>query len=139
MVRFGEGVWGGLDCVWTNHDRWVKSYEIKVHWYNCEPMRIDLDELEIKNNTELSRFEAEVNEFTAVIEYQLIGNKIIFIHTEVPDEISGYGIGGKMAKFALDSARDTGLMVVPQCPFVAGYIRRHPEYRDLVFNSSWEV
>ena len=102
-------------------------------------MRIDLDALEVKNNAELSRFEAQVSSFTAVIDYQLVDNKIIFLHTGVPDEISGHGIGGKMAKTALDFARDAGLEVVPQCPFVAGFISRHPVYADLVVNSGQEV
>ena len=102
-------------------------------------MRIDLETLEVKNNAELSRFEAQVSDFTAVIDYQLVGNKIIFLHTGVPDEIAGHGIGGQMAKTALDFARDSGLKVVPQCPFVAGYISRHPVYLDLVVNSGWEA
>jgi predicted GNAT family acetyltransferase len=102
-------------------------------------MRIDLETLEVKNNAELSRFEAQVSDFTAVIDYQLVGNKIIFLHTGVPDEIAGHGIGGKMAKTALGFARDSGLKVVPQCPFVAGYISRHPVYLDLVVNSGWEA
>ena len=101
-------------------------------------MRIDLETLEVKNNAELSRFEAQVSDFTAVIDYRLVGNKIIFFHTGVPDEITGHGIGGKIAKTALDFARDLGLKVVPQCPFVAGFISRHPVYLDLVVNSGWE-
>lgn len=102
-------------------------------------MRVDLDDLEVKNNADLSRFEAKVRGFIAVIEYRLIDDKIIFLHTGVPEEISGLGIGGKMAKIALDFAREEGLKVIPHCPFVAAYIRRHPIYSDLVVNSGREA
>lgn len=101
-------------------------------------MEIDLDRLEVRNNPERNRFEAKIDEFTAIIKYQLTGDKIIFLHTRVPDEISGHGIGSKMAEAALNNARDAGLKVIPRCPFVADYISRHPEYGDLVVRSGWE-
>lgn len=95
---------------------------------------IDLDALEIVNNVDLSRFETQVGQFTAVIEYRIGEDNIIFTHTGVPDEISGHGIGSKLAETALNYARDAGLGVIPQCPFVAGFISRHKEYWDLVIN-----
>ena len=59
-------------------------------------------------------------------------DRIVFTHTLVPHAIEGKGVGSKLIRAALDSARDQGLKVVPQCPFVAVYIDRHPEYRDLI-------
>jgi len=50
----------------------------------------------------------------------------------VPRELEGRGLAGKMAKVALEDARARRLLVIPRCPFVAGYMRRHPEYLDLV-------
>ena len=50
----------------------------------------------------------------------------------MPEEISGHGIAGKMAQTALEYARAERLEVVPLCPYVAAYIKRHPEYKDLV-------
>jgi predicted GNAT family acetyltransferase len=97
-------------------------------------VKIDLETLEVKNNVQSNRFEAKTGGFTAVIEYQLADDVIIFIHTGVPEEISGHGIGSKMTKTALDYARDAGLKVIPQCPFVADFISHHPEYWDLVVN-----
>jgi hypothetical protein len=54
------------------------------------------------------------------------------VHTEVPAELEGHGIGGRLAKAGLEFARQENLKVVPSCPFVAAYIRRHPEYLELV-------
>lgn len=54
------------------------------------------------------------------------------IHTEVPEALEGRGIAGRIVRFALDDVRARGLKAVPRCPYVAGYISRHPEYQDLV-------
>ena len=54
------------------------------------------------------------------------------MHTEVPKELNGRGIGSALARGLLDIARTQGLTVKPLCPFVAGYIAKHPEYADLV-------
>jgi uncharacterized protein len=69
---------------------------------------------------------------TAVAAYQLEGDTIVFTHTRVPPAIEGQGVGSRLIRGALDAARDEGLKVVPQCPFVAAYIDKHPEYRDLL-------
>lgn len=53
-------------------------------------------------------------------------------HTEVPKSLAGGGIGSALVKGALDHARSIGVNVIPRCPFVAAYIRRHPEEIDLV-------
>jgi hypothetical protein len=57
---------------------------------------------------------------------------IVFTHTEVEDGYEGKGIGSRLARFALDDARARGLGVVPLCPFIKGWIERHPDYADLV-------
>jgi predicted GNAT family acetyltransferase len=56
----------------------------------------------------------------------------VFTHTEIDDRFGGQGVGGRLARAALDDVRERGLGVVPQCPFIRGYIDRHPEYADLV-------
>jgi predicted GNAT family acetyltransferase len=55
-----------------------------------------------------------------------------FVHTEVPESLSGGGVGSALVKAALDHARSVGVNVIPRCPFVAAYIRRHTEEQDLV-------
>jgi uncharacterized protein len=86
----------------------------------------------IRNNAEAQRFEAHVGNDTAVAEYRLKNNIIIFTHTEVPRAMEGQGVAGQLIKAALDESRAQQYRVVPLCPFVAAYIRRHPNYRDLV-------
>lgn len=89
----------------------------------------------VHDNSQRHRYELEVNGLMAQIQYRLHGNTITFIHTEVPNELEGRGVASHMAQVALDDARARGLKVVAQCPFVASYIRRHPEYQDLLAES----
>jgi hypothetical protein len=56
---------------------------------------------------------------------------ISFIHTEVPKALAGKGIGSRLARHVLEAARAEGLKVVPVCPFIAAWMKRHPEYDDL--------
>lgn len=93
---------------------------------------IDVNALELVNNTELNRFEIGVSDATAILEYRTYGQRIYFTHTEVPTIFEGKGIGSKLVKGALDYAVANGLKIVPQCPFVATYIKRHPEYAEHV-------
>ena len=86
----------------------------------------------VRDNTAAHRYEAQVQGRVAFIAYRRSGDQIIFLHTEVPAELEGQGIAGRMAQVALDDARAQALAVIPRCPFVAGYIRRHSEYLDLV-------
>jgi predicted GNAT family acetyltransferase len=86
----------------------------------------------VRDNPGAERYEAEVDGGLAVAAYRLGGDTIVFTHTEVPEELEGQGIAGQVVRFALDDARARGLRVEPRCPYVAEYIRRHPEYQDLV-------
>jgi predicted GNAT family acetyltransferase len=86
----------------------------------------------VRDNRAEQEFELDVDGHRAVAAYQREGGTIVFTHTHVPRAIEGRGVGSKLIRAALDAARDEGLAVVPQCPFVAAYIERHPEYRDLL-------
>ena len=90
------------------------------------------DDAPVRDNPKHRRYEVVLGDRLGLIAYRLAGDTITFTHTEVPEELAGRGIAGRMARFALDGARARGLRVVPLCPFVAAYIRRHPEYQDLV-------
>jgi uncharacterized protein len=87
---------------------------------------------QVRDNKAEQEYELDVRGHRAVAAYQREGDRIVFTHTLVPPAIEGKGVGSKLIRAALDSARDQGLKVVPQCPFVAAYIERHPEYRDLL-------
>jgi uncharacterized protein len=94
-------------------------------------MSSDLNNIVVNNNSRAKRYEVVVDGALAMIEYGLVDQSIVFTHTEVPKALEGQGIAQKMAQTALE-ARAQQRMVVPLCPFVAAYIRRHPEYQDLV-------
>lgn len=87
---------------------------------------------EVVNNEERHRFEVRVEGHLAQVQYRRSGDKITFTHTEVPEALSGKGVGNALAKTALDFARENNLKVVPICPFIRTYIQRHSEYQDLV-------
>ncbi len=78
------------------------------------------------------RFLVNLKGATALLLYKEEGDTIYFTHTEVPPEMEGKGIGGQLAKAGLGYARENHLKVVARCPFVASYLKRHPEYQDLV-------
>ncbi len=87
----------------------------------------------VQDNREQQRFEVHVDGALAgFAAYRLGDDTVTFTHTEVGDEHEGQGLGSQLAAAALDAARDTGLAVVPECDFIAGFLRRHPEYGDLV-------
>lgn len=65
-------------------------------------------------------------------EYRIRDGRHVFFHTEVDDEFSGIGLGTELVRHALDDVRSRGGTVVPLCPFFAAYIKRHPEYGELV-------
>jgi len=78
------------------------------------------------------RFELELNGHVATLEYTLSGDVLALLETEVPEALRGTGIAGRLAKTALDYAREQHLRVDVICPFVAGYVKTHPEYSDLI-------
>ncbi|MDX1624975.1 MAG: GNAT family N-acetyltransferase [Wenzhouxiangellaceae bacterium] len=89
-------------------------------------------EIEIRDNRDENRFETVVDGHRCVLDYRIDGNVITIPRVLVPPPVEGRGIAGKLTRHALDFSRDKGLSVVPKCPYVAAWIRRHPEYEDLV-------
>mgnify|MGYP001246046647 FL=1 len=93
--------------------------------------------IEVADNVAAARFEVRLDgTVVGFADYVLKGGTIILSHTEVQPEFEGRGLGSRLARAALDAARDAGLKVIPRCPFIARYIDRHPEYADLVTRSS---
>jgi predicted GNAT family acetyltransferase len=90
------------------------------------------DPITVNNNETAHRFEAVVDGHTAFIDYKQRGDALILIHAEVPAALEGRGVGSALAHRAFEHARSARLKVVPYCSFVAGYLKRHPEYNDLV-------
>ncbi len=90
---------------------------------------------EVVNNKAQHRFELTVEGHLAATYYKMSGNVITFVHTEVPPELGGKGIGSRLIKGALDQVRADGLKVVPQCPFVKAFIEKNASYQDLLAGS----
>jgi uncharacterized protein len=66
------------------------------------------------------------------IDYRIEPGTVVLVHTDVDPSFEGRGLGSRLVGGALDDVRARGLKLVPLCPFVATYIRRHPDYADLV-------
>lgn len=87
----------------------------------------------VHDNPEDERYEIEVDgELAGFAQYRERPALIAFVHTEIDDRFEGQGLASELISFALDDARGRELAVLPFCPFVNGYIQRHPEYVDLV-------
>jgi len=87
---------------------------------------------EVVNNKVHQRYEIAVDGHVAATYYKLADGIITFIHTEVPPELGGKGVGSKLIRGALDQVRADGLKVIAQCPFVKAFIEKHAEYADLL-------
>jgi predicted GNAT family acetyltransferase len=99
-----------------------------------EPIRRNgpMQMTDIVNNKPQHRYELTVDGHIAASHYEIAGGVITFVHTEVPPELAGKGIGSKLLKGALDQVRADGLKVIAQCPFVKAYIEKHPDDADLL-------
>ena len=90
-------------------------------------------DITLTDNAAQHRYEAAVGgQLAGFCEYNLLREAIMFTHTEVLPDHEGQGVGSALARHVLDEARDKGLHVIPVCPFIAAYIRKHRDYVDLV-------
>lgn len=97
-----------------------------------------MSEITVTDNPDQSRYEAYVDgDLAGFADYELREDVIAFTHTEVDSAFSGQGVGGALARGALDHVRDTGgLTVVPECPFIARWIGKHPDYESLLADAT---
>ncbi|GGT18130.1 GNAT family N-acetyltransferase [Nonomuraea spiralis] len=93
--------------------------------------------IEVVDNSTECRFEVLVDgKVAGFADYRLLPTKIVFTHTEVLPAYEGQGLAGRLVEFALRASIDTGLRIVPLCPYVARYIERHPEFREFTDSSA---
>ncbi len=93
----------------------------------------DDDTVVVTDQPGRQRYEIEVDgQLAGFIRYERHGKSVDLIHTEIDPAFEGRGLGGQLARGALDDLRRRGLQVIPTCPFVTEYIRRHPGYLDLL-------
>lgn len=86
----------------------------------------------VTHNEKEQRFEILAEGELAYLEYRFYKGDIALMHTYVPGKIEGKGIASALAKFALEHAKNNKLPVMVYCPFVGAFLKRHPEYNELV-------
>jgi predicted GNAT family acetyltransferase len=97
------------------------------------PMEIGSTEIVVQDNPDEQRYELLVDgSLLGSLQYRPRPGAVALIHTEVSPSLEGRGLGARLVAGALDDIRARGLQVVPICPFVRAYIRRHPDDADLV-------
>ncbi|MGY1424593.1 GNAT family N-acetyltransferase [Lysobacter sp. A289] len=86
----------------------------------------------VRHDVAGSRFVTTVDGVDGVLDYQRRGDLMVLTHTGVPEAIGGRGIAGKLTLKAFEHARSEGLKVRPDCAYAAAWVKRHPEYRQLL-------
>lgn len=84
----------------------------------------------IVHNEKQMHFEIHEGAAIAYLEYRFYKNDIAFMHTEVPDSLSGKGVASALAAYAFEYAKKIKKQVMVYCPFVGAYLKRHPELKD---------
>ena len=91
------------------------------------------EDVHVGRNTDEQLYELTIGgDRIGLIAYREHDDRVALLHTEVDESLEGRGLGSRLVQDTLDDLRARGLLVVPLCPFVRAYIRRHPEYEDLV-------
>jgi uncharacterized protein len=93
---------------------------------------MNYEELNLQINSANNRLELAVDGNIAFIEYKLSKQDLFLIHTEVPAALEGRGVGSAIVQKALQYAKDHSYKIVPLCPFVLTYLKRHKEWDDIV-------
>lgn len=90
---------------------------------------------DFRDNETAHRFELPVDGHVAYIDYERVPAGVAMLHTIVPEALGGRGVGGRLVRSALVTARERGWKVRPDCPFVAAFIKKNPEFADLVLEA----
>lgn len=91
-----------------------------------------IEDYKLIDNKENNRYEFQIDGKIAEIDYIKSDGEIYFVHTEVPASFGGKGVGSQLAEKALEDVDRQELRLVPLCPFIAGYIKKHPEWKRIV-------
>jgi predicted GNAT family acetyltransferase len=91
------------------------------------------DKLTIADNPAGRRYEARIGEqLVGWVDYGRVRNRLVAIHTEVPPEFGGRGIGSALVKHVVADARSSGFSITPRCPLFETWFQRHPVDRDVL-------
>ena len=88
--------------------------------------------MNVVENADQNRFELALDGGTALVAYRRDGERLVLVHTEVPQQFGGQGIGSKLAKGVFELLRASGRKAVVRCEFLQGWLAKHPEYNDVV-------
>ena len=88
--------------------------------------------MDVIENTGENRFELTLDGGTALVAYRRDGERLVLVHTEVPEQFAGQGVGSKLAKGVFELLRTSGRKAVVRCEFLKGWIAKHPDYNDVV-------
>jgi uncharacterized protein len=87
----------------------------------------------VRDNSATHRYELLLDdEVVGYLMYRTNDQVVTLIHTEIAERFEGRGLGEQLVAGALDDIRERGLQITPLCPFVAAFLRRHPDYADLL-------
>ena|SRR6218665_3622240 len=95
-------------------------------------MKPEFEAIPLKDNKEANRYEMVFENHLSLIEYELKGEAIYILHTEVSPALEGRGAGTAIVEKVLADIEKRGLALVPLCPFVVAYIKRHPQWERIV-------
>ena len=88
--------------------------------------------MDVVENVEQNRFELVLDGGAALVAYRHDGERLVLVHTEVPSQFAGQGVGSKLAKGVFELLRASGRKAVVRCEFLKGWIAKHPDYNDVV-------
>lgn len=95
-------------------------------------MKPEFEAISITDNKDANRYEMVFENYLSIIEYEIKGNSIYLLHTEVSPALEGRGAGTAIVEKVLADIEHQKLQLVPLCPFVAAYIKRHPAWERIV-------
>jgi predicted GNAT family acetyltransferase len=85
------------------------------------------DEPQVIDNPSRSRFEIDIDGQVAELLYERHGDRLVLVHTEVPEALGGRGLGGRLVTAAVDTAEAKGLVIVARCPYAKRWLETHPD------------
>ena len=88
--------------------------------------------MDVVENPEQNRFELTLDGGTALVAYRRDGTRLVLVHTEVPSQFAGQGVGSRLAKGVFELLRASGRKAVVRCEFLKGWIAKHSDYSDVV-------
>jgi len=95
--------------------------------------------MDVINNVNKQQFELQVDGGIAFIDYEMKGDKIQLNFTEVPESMQGKGIGSKLVSQTFDLIEGMNLKIIPECEFVQGWLKRHPEKKKFTVEPEYKI